>query len=225
MRPHVTVNVAMSADGKISTFQRRQVRISGKEDFLRVDLMKAQSDAILVGIGTVLSDNPSLTVKDPQLREDRKRSGKDPDPVRIIVDSGARTPPDADILHKGEGRRVIAVSTRAPRERIHTLEQYATVIQTGERMVDLGELLKVLGGIGVQRVLVEGGGNLIWSFFENGLVDELYCYIGNIVIGGRDAPTPAEGGGFAMEGSFVQLTLREMVRVGDGVLLHWDVRH
>ena len=223
MRPRVIVNVAMSADGKISTIQRRQVRISGKEDFLRVDRLKAASDAVIVGIGTVLADNPSLTVKDPILREQRIASGRDPNPVRIVIDSGGRTPLNADILHKGEGKRMIAVSSKAPEERIRALEQYAMVIKTGEDRVDPGQILENLGAVGIRQVMIEGGGNIIWSFFSAGLVDELYSYIGNIIIGGQDAPTLAEGTGFTEENSFVRLSLKNTERLDQGVLLHWDV--
>jgi len=103
MRPFVFINIAMSADGKISTRERRQVRISGTEDFSRVDRIKAESDAIMVGIGTVLADDPSLTVKSPELRAGRVAAGKDEHPIRIVVDSAGRTPTDADILQKGTG--------------------------------------------------------------------------------------------------------------------------
>jgi 2,5-diamino-6-(ribosylamino)-4(3H)-pyrimidinone 5'-phosphate reductase len=223
MRPRVIVNVAMSADGKISTIQCRQVRISGKEDFQRVDRLKAESDAVLVGIGTVLADNPSLTVKDPLLRERRVALGGDPNPVRIVIDSAGKIPLYADILHKGEGKRVIAVSSKAPEERIRALEAYATVIQAGEQRVDPQQLLEKLGAIGIRQVMIEGGGNIIWSFFAAGLVDELYSYVGNIIIGGQDAPTLAEGTGFTEENSFVRLSLKNMERLDQGVLLHWDV--
>ena len=110
MRPFVFINCAMSADGKISTRERRQVRISGPADFARVDALRAESDAVMVGIGTILADDPSLTVKSPTLREKRIKRGACEHPVRIVVDSMARTPPDADILHKGGCRRIIAVS-------------------------------------------------------------------------------------------------------------------
>ena len=112
MRPYVIVNIAMSADGKISTRERRQVRISGAEDFTRVDRLKGGCDAVMVGIGTVLADDPSLTVKSEECRQYRRNRGWDEHPVRIVVDSAGRTPPDASILHKGEGTRVIAVSKR-----------------------------------------------------------------------------------------------------------------
>ena len=95
MRPLVVVNVAMSADGKLSTRERRQVKISGAEDFARVDRLKAGCDAVMVGIGTVLADDPSLTVKNPDLKSRRQQEGKPEHPVRVVSDSHARITPDA----------------------------------------------------------------------------------------------------------------------------------
>src|SRR5512138_2891337 len=113
MRPYVVVNVAMSADGKLSTRERRQVKISGSQDFNRVDRLKATSDAVMVGIATILADDPSLTVKGEECRQHRRDRGECEHPARIVVDSQARIPPDAAILHKGTGLRIIAVSEHA----------------------------------------------------------------------------------------------------------------
>ncbi len=223
MRPFVFVNVAMSADGKISTRERRQVRISGSADFLRVDRVKAESDAIMVGIGTVIADNPSLTVKSPELRAGRRAAGKDEHPVRVVVDSAGRTPPDADILHKGTGRRIIAVSQRADPERVAVLADYATIVVAGEDAVDLEALLEELHRQGVRRLMVEGGGTLIWALFAEGLVDELQTFVGNIVIGGKDAPTPADGAGFLKEADFTRLRIIKIERLDDGLLIRWSV--
>ncbi|KUG19637.1 5-amino-6-(5-phosphoribosylamino)uracil reductase [hydrocarbon metagenome] len=226
MRPFVFVNVAMSADGKISTRERRQVRISGREDYLRVDRIKAESDAIMVGIGTVLADNPSLTVKSPELRKMRAEAGKDEDPIRIVVDSSGRTPCDADILRKGTGKRIIAVSGRAPPARVRELKRHASVIVAGESDVDLAEVLRVLyERDGVRRLMVEGGGTLIASMLSSGLVDELQTFIGAMVIGGEDAPTPADGPGFLHEPDFVRLRLIDIERIDGGALLRWQVEH
>ncbi len=107
MRPHVFVNAAMSADGKLSTYERRQVKISGPADFRRVDRLRAGADGVMVGIGTVLADDPSLTVKDPALVAAREAEGRLPHPVRIVVDSHARIPLDAAVLHRGDGLRVV----------------------------------------------------------------------------------------------------------------------
>lgn len=157
MRPHVIVNVAMSADGKISTRERRQVRISGVKDFSRVDRLKAGSDAIMVGIGTVLADDPSLTVKSDACREYRRTRGWDENPVRVVVDSSGRTPPDSSVLNKGNGKRVIAVSKKASPDTLSVLGKKATVIVSGEDEVDLPLLMDTLGSMGIQRIMVEGG--------------------------------------------------------------------
>jgi len=223
MRPFVFVNVAMSADGKISTRERRQVRISGSADFARVDRIKAESDAIMVGIGTVLADNPSLTVKSPEHRAGRRAAGRDEHPIRVVVDSAGRTPPDADILHKGAGKRIVAVSRRADMERVAALGKHAVIVIAGDETVDLAALLAELYRQGVRRLMVEGGGTLIWALFAQGLVDELQTFVGNIVIGGKDAPTPADGDGFTREVDFTRLRIIEIERLDDGLLVRWSV--
>lgn len=224
MRPRVIVNVAMSADGKLSTRERRQVKISGSEDFARVDRLKAGCDAVMVGIGTVLADDPSLTVKDPGLKAERQHEGWPEHPVRVVIDGRARTPTEAAILNKGDGLRVVAVSERADPARVAALRVKATVITAGKDEVDLSRVLDELGKLGIRRLMVEGGGTLIASFIRAGLVDELYTYIGSIVIGGKDAPTPADGEGWIREPDFARLVLAEATRMDDGVLLHWTVK-
>ena len=225
MRPIVVVNIAMSADGKISTRERRQVRISGEQDFTRVDRLKARCDAVMVGIGTVLADDPSLTVKSEECRHYRRKQGWDDHPVRIVVDSAARTPPDASILNKGDGKRVVAVSKRADALKISELEKKATVIVAGEDEVDLCTLINELGAMGIHRIMVEGGGTLIAGLIEEGLVHEIYTFIGNIIIGGKDAPTFTEGEGFVLESAFPRLNLLEARRLEEGILLHWKVEN
>jgi 2,5-diamino-6-(ribosylamino)-4(3H)-pyrimidinone 5'-phosphate reductase len=224
MHPYIVVNVAMSADGKISSRQRRQIRISGAQDFSRVDRLKAESDAVMVGIGTILADDPSLTVKSEECRTYRKAHGLDVNPVRIVVDSSARIPHDAAVLNKGEGKRVIAVSRRADATKISVLKKKSTIIVAGDDEVDLSALMHELSSMGIQRIMVEGGGTLIAGLFDAGLVNEIYTFIGNIIIGGKDAPTLTDGDGFIQESSFPRLSLLEARRIGEGILLHWKVK-
>jgi 2,5-diamino-6-(ribosylamino)-4(3H)-pyrimidinone 5'-phosphate reductase len=224
MRPHVVVNVAISADGKLSTRERRQVKISGSEDFERVDRLKAGCDAVMVGIGTVLADDPALTVKSDELKRERLAQGRDEHPLRVVVDSTARIPLTSSILTRGGGKRVVAVSQRADLATVASLKKMAMVIVAGEQEVDLAALIDELGALGVRQLMVEGGGTLIAGLFAAGLVDELYTFVGNIVIGGKDAPTLADGAGFVTESEFGRLALSEAVRIGEGILLHWNVR-
>lgn len=225
MRPYVIVNVAVSADGKLSTRERRQVKISGKDDFDRVDELKAGCDAIMVGIGTVLADDPSLTVKSDARIDARVMNGKPEHPVRIVIDSKGRTPPDAKILHKGPGLRIIAVSDMASEGDVTALKQHAKVIHAGEEFVDLPILLEKLHELGINRLMVEGGGTLIWGLLSAGLVDELLVFVGNIIIGGKDAPTLADGTGYIYEPDFISLELVHALPMEEGVLIHWKVKN
>lgn len=222
-RPFVFINAAMSADGKIATIERKQTRISGSLDFDRMDELRASSDAVMVGIGTVLSDNPSLTVKSRERREKRRRDGKNETPVRIVVDSLARTPTDADIFKKGDGKRIIAVSQSAPHEKVKQLGKHAEIILVGEKTVDLEKLLPELKARGINRLMVEGGATLNWGLASAGLVDEIYTFIGNIIIGGKNAPTLVDGDGRTCE--FCKLELISCETLEDGILVKWKVAH
>jgi 2,5-diamino-6-(ribosylamino)-4(3H)-pyrimidinone 5'-phosphate reductase len=217
---HVAVNAAMSADGKLSTRRREQVAISGSEDFERVDELRASVDAVMVGVGTVLADNPSLTLDDADLVATRGDRGETPHPARVVADSHARTPPDARILD-GAAETFVLVAEEEPVEHRESLEAAgATVVVAGENRVALPDALDALEARGIDRLMVEGGGELIFSLFADGLVDELSVYVAPQIIGGRDAPTLADGDGFVDD--FLALELVDVERVDDGVLLSYD---
>jgi len=176
MRPFVFINAAMSLDGKISNEKREKVRISSKEDFEIVDRLRAESDAVMVGIGTVLSDNPKLTVKSEKLREERMKKGKQPNPIRVVVDSKARTPLSSRILND-EAKTIIAVSKIADRERVEKLREKAEVVVFGKDKVDLRALLEYLYSKGVRKLMVEGGSEINHSLIKEGLIDEIRVFL------------------------------------------------
>ena len=223
MRPYTFINAAMSADGKISTYKRKQVRISGVNDFERVDHLRADADAIMVGIGTVLADDPSLTVKSMDLRCNRKERNGCGNPVRIVVDSMARTPLDADIFNKSEGEKIIAVSETAPDDRVEKLKKKARIIIAGRDRVDLVALMSGLKELGIGTLMVEGGATLNWSLISLGLVDEVFTYIGALFLGGKDAPTLVDGAGFADNTDAAGLELVSMEQMDNGVLIRWRI--
>ncbi|MFC7215827.1 2,5-diamino-6-(ribosylamino)-4(3H)-pyrimidinone 5'-phosphate reductase [Saliphagus sp. GCM10025334] len=215
---HVVVNAAMSADGKLSSRRREQVRISGEADFDRMDALRAASDAVVVGVGTVLADDPHLTVKDDERRRRRLEAGESPSPARVVVDSSGRTPPDAAVLDDA-AETYVCVTEDAPVETVDGLAERATVVPAGTGRVDLPEAFAALESAGLESIMVEGGGELIFSLVEADLVDELRVFVGPRIIGGRDAPTLADGEGFV--GDFPELVLEDVERLDGGVVLSW----
>lgn len=206
MKPKVIVNCAMSADGKIALPDRSEVKISGEEDFERVHRLRNSVDAILVGIGTVLADDPKLTVKEKYVDEPNH-------PLKIILDSKGRTPKDAQLYDEGE--YLIVTTEDVDKE---------GWIKCGEgENVDLNVLMELLDDKGVKTLLVEGGGEVIYSFLKKGFVDEISIFVGSLIIGGRDAPTPADGEGAQSIVDTIGLKLKSYERMDDGILLRYDV--
>ena len=219
----VHVNAAMSADGKLSTRDREQVEISGPADFERVSRLRSEADAVVVGIGTVLADDPSLGPvhgRDAPSREDERSAEGGSPPTRVVADSRARTPPDAAIL-SGKTPTIVLVSEAAPDERVEEIENAGgTVVTHGRDRVNLVDGFSTLEDRGIERLLVEGGGELIFSLFEANLVDRLTVYVAPTVIGGRDAPTLVDGPGFTE--AYPSLVLEDCERIDGGVLLTYD---
>ena len=208
-RPHVIVNFAMSVDGKIALPTRKQAKISDEEDLRRVHLLRATCDAVLVGVGTILADNPKLTVK-PEYATGRN-------PLRVVLDSEGRTPEDAEVLNRAAPTLVVTTVDCA-----RTFPN-AEVARLGKDAVDIPALLGYLGANGVKRLLVEGGEEVIWSFLHGRLADEVKAFVGSMVIGGHTSPTPAGGAGVPRLEDVVPLKLESAKTLGGGVLLEYTV--
>jgi len=205
LKPYVHVNCAMSADGKIAGTDRKQVTISSPEDKQRVKELRKKYDAILVGIGTILADNPHLTIKG---------ASKDENPARIVIDPHGRCPEDALVVNDQAKTYIV------------TLKSCEKKWQNAERMqydrIELKEVLEDLWKKGIESILVEGGGKTIAAFFSENLVDRYSVFVGNILIGGRDSPTPVDGEGWIKDKG-INLKVESMERLGHGVLLTYLV--
>lgn len=213
-RPYIILNAGMTLDGKIAS-KSRDVKISCKEDLERVHEIRKDIDAIMVGIGTVLDDDPRLTVhKIPGKREDN--------PLRVVADSMARTPPGARVIND-DAETIIAVSEAAPKNRIVVLEKSADVFVCGENRVDLECLMEELYKRGVKTLLLEGGGTLNWGMLERDLVDEVKVAITPRIVGGTDALTLVEGEGFEKISDGVKLKLKKHYQLGRDLILEYEV--
>ena len=213
--PYVVLNAAMSLDGKIATAVGES-RLSSPEDFKRVHRLRASVDAIMVGLGTLLADDPKLTV----------RLGIGKNPRRVIVDSRARTPLDAYVVRSAsQTPTVIAVTSKAPRRKVKELEEAGTTVLTCGRgpKVSLRLLLTRLRKMGVRRILLEGGGTLNWSMLSHGLVDEISVAISPRVLGGANAITLAEGQGVRRIKEAVKLRLMNAREYGEDLVVRYRV--
>ena len=211
--PFVVLKTAMSLDGKIATHAGDSAWITNEAARLRVHQWRDTYAAILVGIGTVLADDPSLTARLPD--------GTGHNPIRVIVDSLARTPLTAKVVMDGAARTIVAVTERAPKERCAALNAAGVrVIFAGDgTRVDLHQLLQELGKEEVSSVFAEGGGTVNFALLKAGIVDKVHAFIAPIFIGGRDAETPVEGEGFGRLSDAVRLARVEHEPIGDNLLI------
>jgi diaminohydroxyphosphoribosylaminopyrimidine deaminase/5-amino-6-(5-phosphoribosylamino)uracil reductase len=217
-RPHVTLKAGMTLDGKIADRHGASRWITGDAARARAHRLRSESDAIVVGIGTVLRDDPELTVRlgQPWPRE----------PLRVVLDTAARTPVGARLIRAGRpSHAVIAVGADAPDGRVRALAASgATVVSCGTRdgRVDLGALLAELFGREVRAVLVEGGGEVHGAFLDAGLVDRVAMFAAPLLIGGRGATPVVAGAGRELK-SAVRLGAFTVTPLGDDLLVEADV--
>ena len=205
----------MSADGKIALPSRKQVRISCDEDIKRMYNLRNEVDAVLVGIGSILSDDPKLTVKEKYVKNPKQ-------PLRIVLDSSCRTPKDALVLN---GSAKTLIITKKGNEKQFDKKHIEVIgCKTyNEGYLDLRCVLDLLSKKGVKKLLVEGGSTVIWSFLNKKLVDDLFIYIGPYVIGGKDTPTVADGSGIKNENELLSLRTVDVKKLGLGVLIHYKL--
>jgi 2,5-diamino-6-(ribosylamino)-4(3H)-pyrimidinone 5'-phosphate reductase len=214
-RPYVILNAAMSLDGKIAT-RAQESRLSSQRDLRRVHEIRSRVDGIMVGLRTLLADDPKLRVK--YFQDNR--------PARIIVDSKARTPLNSYVVKTAStALTIIAVTTKAPSRRVKLLEKAGVKILVcgNGALVSLPVLMKRLRKLGIQRLLLEGGGILNWGMLSEKLVDQVSVAVSPRVLGGERAITLVEGEGVSKIEDAIQLRLLRVRRYGDELVLNYRV--
>ena len=215
-RPYVFINVAMTADGKIDTFERKGSAISSTRDKERVDELRALADGILVGGKTLLEEQPKLTVKSEARRAERVNRGLSPNPVKIGVATIADIPLKSDFITAGPARKVIFTTSQTSIEQIVKLRALdVEVFIDAAPRVDLNKMILTIKKIGVDHLMVEGGGTMNFELMRLGLVDELMIYVAPMIFGGANAPTLADGLGL-MRNDAIEMKLMDVEKWEDG---------
>jgi diaminohydroxyphosphoribosylaminopyrimidine deaminase/5-amino-6-(5-phosphoribosylamino)uracil reductase len=190
-RPWVRLKMAASLDGRTAMASGESQWITGTEARRDVQRLRAISDAILTGVGTVLADDPSLTVRREDLGDIGDATEPSRQPLRVIADRDARTPCSAKILHGGNVQVFCASSTlaTAPAQDLAALGISLTGVAWKDNGIDLAELLDSLGELGINELLVEAGPTLAGTFISENLVDELWLYQAPVFLGSTGRPT------------------------------------
>lgn len=218
-RPWVILNAAMTVDGKIDTAARTGASISSEDDWLRVDQLRAEVDAVMVGGQTLIAEDPRLTVKTPQLRQQRLDAGLPENPAKVGIISEAILPLDGKFITDGNARVFVFTTGKTNPAQIDALRAAGVDVRlAGENRVNLVEAMKTLKSAGIKRVLLEGGGTLNAAMFAQGLIDEVRVFLAPKIFGGSTAPTLADGAGFSPEEA-VQLSLQNLETHPDGGIL------
>ena len=224
MKPYVILNSAMTLDGKIAT-RTGSSKISGKEDLERVHEIRKDCDGIMVGIGTILADDPRLTVH-------KILGRKEDNPIRVAVDNNARTPLDFRVLNDDE-ETIIAVSNLCDETnpnsnsdavlRAKELSKKCDVFYSSKDSVDLVEFMEYLYSKGIKTLMLEGGSTLNFSMLKLGLIDEIKVCIAPMVVGGEKSKTFFDGSGFDFMEDAVKLDLINYYSCGKDFIMEYKV--
>ncbi len=212
--PYVVLKSAMTLDGKIASYTGDSKWVTREDSRRAVQTMRHQLKGIMAGIGTVLADDPFLNC--------RIEGGIDP--IKIIVDSRLRIPLEANVL---KGECIIATAEGCPESKKEQLiKMGVTVIETkGREHVDLKELMKRLGEMKIDSILLEGGGTLNSSMLSAGLVDKAVFFIAPKIIGGENAKTPVEGKGIRLMRNALPLENTVFKKIGEDIMIYGDVSY
>lgn len=218
-RPYTRLSCGVSIDGYLDNGTPERLMLSNEADLDRVDAVRADNDAILVGAATVRNDNPRLLVRAPSRRAERTASGLPPTPIKVTITRGGQLDPCADFFATGDTEKLVYCPSDIVAEARGRLGAVATVVDGGRR-VDMCRLSEDLHERGLRRLMVEGGGQVLTQFLTAGLADEIQLVVAPFFVGDSRATR------FVSEGRFPwnpdrRASLAEVRRIGDVVLLRY----
>lgn len=220
LRPHTTVVLAMSLDGKIADKTRSPARFGSKRDRDRLEAQIAQADAVIFGAGTLRAYHTTLPITNPQLLAQRTQQGKPPQPPQIVVSASGQLNRDWRFFSQPVPRWLLTTPENASRWQRNDCFD---AIATAKLPFDWQAILEQLATSGIQRLVILGGGQLISALLAQNLIDEWCLTLCPLVLGGEKAPTPVAGDGFLAENAQT-LQLISTETVGDEIFLHYRVQ-
>lgn len=199
-RPFVFLCTGMSLDGKLSNHKKECSPVSADDDRNFLYDHRIIADAVMIGGNTLRLDDSGLTVKGQKRQKKRIALGKPEEPIKVCVISNANDiKTNGDFFDKGSGEKIIFTTKQTSKGKIEEIKKKAKVFVLGDKRVSLKKSLEILFSLGVKKLLVEGGGTLIYELLKENLVDEINLKIGDLIIGGKDTVTLCDGMGFDMK--------------------------
>lgn len=218
-RPYVTLSCAMSIDGYLDSASPRKLAMSNAADFDRVDQLRAESDAIMVGASTVRRDDPRLLVRSAERRLLRTTAGRPGSPTKVTVTASGELPLRSAFFTAGVVEKIVYCPQGSAHRIGGRLGEVATVVGLGAR-VSMEAVVSDLAQRGVRRLMVEGGGKLLTQFLVDELADELQLVVAPLFVGDSRAPRFVEPGSFPWT-TTRRATLAETRQIADVVLLRY----
>ncbi len=223
-RPHTTVILAMSADGKIADVRRSPARFSSSTDRAHLEKQVSLADAVLFGAGTLRAYGTTLSVSNPQLKDARRQQGKPPQPIQIVCSYSAEIDPTLRFFRQSVPRWLLTTALGAKRweSSVGSFERILVVDLATDKL-DWSDAFCQLTKLGIQRLSILGGGELVASLLAADLIDEFWLTVCPVILGGERAPTPVEGEGFLFN-SARSLKLLAVETIDQEVFLHYRLQ-
>ncbi|UKO98492.1 RibD family protein [Nostoc sp. UHCC 0870] len=222
-RPHTTVVLAMSADGKIADFKRSPARFGSDVDITHLQQQIATADAVLLGASTLRAYGTTLTISQPMLLQHRQQEGKTNQPIHIVTTQSGNLNPEIKFFQQAITRWLLTTTVGAQSWQGRSEFDQILVFETPTGKIDLIAALKYLDSLHITRLAVLGGGTLVASMLESDLIDELWLTVCPLILGGVTAPTPVDGQGF-MSHLAPRLQLLEVKTINQEVFLHYRLQ-
>lgn len=223
-RPHTTVILAMSADGKIADVERSPARFTSEEDKAHLEQQIAACDGVLVGAGTLRAYGTTLRVSQPALLQQRFQQNFPPQPIQIVASRTANIDPQLRFFRQPVERWLLTTATGAQQWQECSEFKQILVYETPDSLeINWTAALEQMANLGLSRLAVLGGGQLVASLIGSDLIDEFWLTLCPLILGGARSPTPVDGAGFSPTLA-PRLELLEVKTVGQEVFLHYRLQ-